>query len=91
MDDLISRHMAIDGMINSKSNADVTLVPGSYTNGWIDGRKLLLDELLQVVLELPSVQPEIIYCKDCKYWCEHGYAKADDFCSRAERREDGSD
>jgi hypothetical protein len=45
-------------MINSRSNADVTLVPGSYTNGWRDGRESLLDELLQVVFELPSTQPE---------------------------------
>ena len=53
---------------------------------------------------LPSAQPEIIRCKDCKYWREHKYAKetkryipfcgfnaiytkSDDFCSRAERRE----
>lgn len=56
--DIIYRQAAIDAMINSRSNADVTLVPGSYTNGWRDGRKLLLDELLQVVFELPSVQPE---------------------------------
>jgi len=53
----------------------------------------------------PSAQPEIIRCKDCKYWREHKYAKetkryipfcgfnaiytkSDDFCSRAERREE---
>lgn len=67
--DCISRQAAIDAMINSRSNADVTLVPGSYTNGWRDGRKLLLDELLQVVFELPSAQPEPNYdewCTDCK-------------------------
>lgn len=58
-DDLIYRQAAIDAMINSRSNADVTLVPGSYTNGWRDGRKLLLDELLQVVFELPSAQPDV--------------------------------
>ena len=68
MKDPIERQMAIDAMINSRSNADVTLVPGSYTNGWRDGSKVLLDELLQVVLELPSAQPEIIYCKDCKWY-----------------------
>ena len=50
-------------------------------------------------------QPEVIQCKDCKYWREHKYAKetkryipfcgfnaidtkADDYCSRAERRTD---
>ena len=57
--DLIYRQAAIDAMINSRSNADVTLVPGSYTNGWRDGRKLLLDELLQVIFELPSAQLEV--------------------------------
>ena len=52
--------------------------------------------------QLPSAQPEIIRCKDCeKYrtmfcvmdiWTEDVTiykAKPDDFCSRAERREDG--
>lgn len=53
-------------------------------------------------------QPEIIRCKDCKYWCEgntyshcqklfncgvldaYDYMRAEeDFCSLAERREDG--
>ena len=24
--------------------------------------------LMQDILELPSVQPEIVRCKDCKYW-----------------------
>ena len=55
------------------------------------------------VMLLLSEQPEIIRCRDCKYWREHKYAKetkryipfcgfnaiytkADDFCSRAERR-----
>lgn len=74
LDDLISRQAAIDAMINSRSNADVTLVPGSYTNGWRDGRKLLLDELLQVVFELPSAQPgEDIraMCGECDAWNQY--------------------
>ena len=90
-DDTVSRQAAIDVMINSRSNADVTLVPGSYTNGWRDGRKLLLDELLQVVFELPSVKPEIIHCEEC-HWhndCRYEqYLGLDGFCSRAERRTD---
>ena len=46
---------------------------------------------------LPSAQPEIIRCKDCKHvqedklygqcWCNGSEVKTDDFCSRAERRE----
>ncbi len=51
---------------------------------------------------LPSAQPEIVRCKDCKYYKkDHGYTvctisplhkvirKPDDYCSRAGRREDG--
>jgi hypothetical protein len=83
MSDLIDRQAAIDAMINSRSNADVTLVPGSYTNGWIDGRKQLLDELLQVIFELPSAQPEpeeFEWCRDCKEYdqtahCCHRWTK----------------
>lgn len=66
------------------------------------------------IKELPSAQPEIIRCKDCKHWipydwmfsemwqskniadypeddigcdCSEMAMKANDFCSRAERRE----
>ena len=50
--------------------------------------------------KLPSVQPEIIYCKDCIYYrweidmCDEPYSTArnvvheDDYCSKAERRTD---
>ena len=59
----------------------------------------------QTILNLPSAQPEIIRCKDCRYYQDNndGYPHinckwdanetpdADDFCSGAERRTDGSD
>ena len=63
------------------------------------GDKLLFAD--KPLKELPSVQPEIIRCKDCKYYtlvtarCEvrgkglHLIRNMEDFCSRAERREDG--
>lgn len=55
---------------------------------------------------LPSAQPEIIRCKDCKFWKKYGYINGkpeflpkcgfnqiytskDDFCSRAERENNG--
>ena len=54
----------------------------------------------KAVRNQPSAQPEIIYCRDCKWhrfdkdnipYCyniDYGYGwKDDDFCSRAERRE----
>ena len=57
----------------------------------------------EVLRSLPSAQPEIIHCKDCKHfgvdrykkltWCSrinYGYGyQADDFCSKAERRTNG--
>ena len=59
----------------------------------------ILDEIMEY---LPSVQPEIIRCKDCKEFrhrwintditfCNRtdSEVKEDDFCSRAERRTDG--
>ena len=52
----------------------------------------------QVLEELPSAYPEIIRCKDCKWFGEIGCAirivddsdkpKEEDFCSFAERRSD---
>ena len=78
-----------------------------YGTGIIAVRKEDIDEM-------PTVQPEIIRCKDCKYWIPYDWMfsevwrsknmadypedeigcnwcdmamKADDFCSRAERRE----
>ena len=47
--------------------------------------------------QLPSAQPEIIACADCKHWICHdrrcGYwnhgVKPLEWCSHAERREDG--
>ena len=65
---------------------------------WLyDGNdKRTIGEMLR---DLPSAQPEIIHCRDCKHhhyeskgipYCDridYGYGwKDDDFCSRAERR-----
>lgn len=67
-----------------------------------------IEDIKLILAEMPSAQPEIIRCKDCKYYCEYGYVNgkpkflprctfsaiyvdADDFCSKAERREDETD
>ena len=58
-----------------------------------------------MIESLPSAQPEIIRCKDCRYYQDNndGYPHInckwdanetpdeDDFCSGAERRTDGRD
>lgn len=52
----------------------------------------------EIIRQLPSAQPEIIRCKDCKhvqedkifhqYWCNGKEVKPDHFCGYAERRTD---
>lgn len=66
--------------------------------GCSESEEDLIGDIVSKVDLLPSAQPEIIRCEDCKYWREHKYTpycgfnaiytKADDFCSRAERREE---
>ena len=91
MSDLISRQAAID-----------ELDKGAWGVEW---DKTLAKAMIE---SLPSAQPEIIYCKDCKHWTNnigdselrdnycnevaHGFyyrCNGDDFCSRAERRDNG--
>ena len=63
MDDLISRQMLLE-----------------YIHGEPVGRLLCdkynLDGLIE---QLPSAQPEIIRCKDCKYWVPGYITDNDDF------------
>ncbi len=61
-----------------------------------------MDHLQRILRGMPSAQPEIIRCKDCKYsehwyrdkcrcflWAESGIGVFDDgFCNYAERRTD---
>ena len=54
---------------------------------------------LNIIDSMPTVEPEIIMCKDCKWFGEHGCAicivddtdkpTENDYCSFAERRTDG--
>ena len=79
MDDLISRQHAIDEIARSIGYLDKDMI-----------------SRIQIGLErLPSAQPEIIRCKDCKHWdgvdtCDVIDAPVwdNDFCSMAERRSD---
>ena len=62
-----------------------------------DPKKIVSKSYEDVIRELPSAQPEIIRCGECKHWredrtCgEHSLVSpmmAYEFCSRAERRQD---
>ena len=66
-----------------------------WFENWSDYDEFSVGYITGVIKDEPSAQPEIIRCKDCKYYdgnpCEivDYYNTADDFCSYAERRTDG--
>ena len=87
MNDLISRQVAVDAV---KDLGDWHRRPAPVA-------------VINVLLNLPSAQPEIIRCRDCMHCyvdgenvrfnvCEldHNYVQSDDwFCADAERKTDG--
>ena len=91
MDDTISRQAAIDAIERAKT------VCSQY--GEIYVAKLNAEMNIQI---LPSAEPEIIHCRDCKHhshdadygrdWCNRMSGvfrvKPDDYCSFAERKTD---
>ena len=56
MNDTISREQAIDAMAE--------LQGGVSSKGELTG----ISKAWKRIKQLPSIQPEIIRCKDCKYW-----------------------
>ena len=80
MNDLIDRQAAIDATWKEPTYSDPLNV---------------LTEVRDRIEALPSAQPEIIRCKECKYWDVSGYCvdfmtqDENGFCSWAERRIDG--
>ena len=92
-DDLISRQEAIDALAKFVPYAICDESTESYTNGLTDAYNL--------ILQLPSAQPEITRCKDCIYFApeksgEHWNVcrfydapkTADGYCNDAERKEE---
>ena len=86
MSDLISRQAMIDAMAELQGRASTKAEFKGISKAW------------KRIKKLPSAQPEIIRCKDCKrYGQENCFIKIqmlwelrpDDFCSMAERRTDG--
>ena len=88
MDDLISRQAAIDAL-------EERLQANGYSNVALVSE---LNRIIGYLMRLPSAQPEIIRCKECKYWfdIDDGRQKhrmcadffAEWFCADAERRTD---
>lgn len=96
---LIDREAAIDEleenkeMINSVLDS-LTLDYNARRNQ--EQRRGQINEDIETIKALPSAQPDIIACADCKYWICHdrrcGYwnhgVKPLDWCCHAERRTD---
>ena len=107
MKDLISRQAAIEAFKEDKidlTNPNVVAVfkaTGDFEK--VETQVMTCDRHIKMLKDLPSAQPEIIHCKDCKwsdwydaadghrycYCMETGAAgrTADDFCSYAECEE----
>ena len=91
MGDLISRQAALDAINEICERCG----EGKKYNGVMCGA-CNLDGVADIVEDLPSAQPDIIVCANCKYWICHdkrcGYwnhgAKLLEWCCHAERRTD---
>lgn len=89
--DTISRQAAIDALADYIHNVDKVYSTGHLSMSDCE------DAARSVIEGLPSAQPEIIRCKDCKWWDKygenHGYCMrvrrwGEYFCADAERREE---
>ena len=92
MDDMISRQAAIDAF---DTEGNELIVAGK---GNADAVEKYLKTVMERIEQLPSAQPEIIRCRNCKFasgdsriCMKFGHSPIGelDFCAWAERRTDG--
>ena len=100
MDDLISRQAAIDAVDFGITFAKVIDKSTGDVKELFQKENRSLTEAIERIKNLPSAQPEIIRCRECKYnnmpptagnaGCTllYGMTNQNGFCSLAERRED---
>ena len=92
MSDLRSCREAVD---HFQLIIDATNTDSRYNEGFVDGLEFCISHLST----MPSVQPEIIRCRDCRWrkdqsgsvaWlpCRAIVTPSDFYCGRAERRTD---
>ena len=102
MSDLISRQAAIELMHTLYPSAPIMRI---NRKRWEKKYKPYI-EAEKALEMLPSAEPEVIHCKDCKYirydtifnqaWCNHPkgvtmvFDDAKEHCGRAERKTDGN-
>ena len=96
MSDLISRQAAIDAIVNTVSRI------GLHDNSEVAryGATFRQHEIIDIIESLPSAQPGIIRCRNCKFasgdsriCMKFGHSPIGelDFCAWAERRTDEAD
>ena len=95
MKDLIDRNAAIDALTRT-----MVSIPTAGGKDLMDDVNRIRAEDIAIIKRLPSAQPEIIRCRECKYndmpptagnaGCTllYGMTNQNGFCSLAERRED---
>jgi CRISPR/Cas system-associated exonuclease Cas4 (RecB family) len=90
MSDLISRQAAIDAL-----HMDTSIIPFKKAREYADAT---ISEIRNRLEKLPTAQPEIIRCRNCKFasgdsriCMKFGHSPIGelDFCAWAERRTDG--
>ena len=79
-DCLISKQAALDAIVkcticDSAEELEEYVAQQNYWNGWAGG----VLEALSAVEDVPSVEPEIIRCKDCENWIPGYITDNDDF------------
>ena len=62
MDELISRQAAIDAL------EEPPKVPDTWSDESAIGEREQWEKDVKALNSLPSAQPEIVRCKDCKWW-----------------------
>lgn len=96
MDELISRQAAIDAI----GERPFACIESAYDHEYEHGLQNQWERDMDAIKILPSAQPEIIKCKDCKHReVENGFCEGrgwpmqlvldDGFCDKGERRTDG--
>ena len=100
MEALISRQDA-QPCKDAVSKADVLETYAELYDVFDDNKEIKneLHKIYDKINALQAAQPEIIRCRDCKHmqedkifhqcWCNGNMVKLDDYCSYAERRQDG--
>lgn len=69
MNKYIDHEAAINAALLAKSDADITLVPGLFTNGFIEGAKIKENAILNALADVPAADVvEVVRCGECMFW-----------------------